>query len=281
MQPQKNKITEKQFLRALVASVCSILLCLTGLVGTTWAWHTLTISSEDNTIRVGAFGVDVAVTSNNGGTANPTSGELTYDLPAGEYTVRISCSGENTIPGYCVVKLADQVFETIRLNPLNSGAEKPSTIEFAVKVAEPSKKTDSEGEGTGEQQTRGIYTARLQIVPMWGDPAGISELVGEALSEITNGVVSTSDPESAPSTPDESTPNESTPNESTPTESTPNESTPNESTPNESTPNESTPNESTPNESTPDESTPDDSGTQPSGDEEATETKETENTSED
>jgi len=260
MQHKQNKITEKQFLRVLISSAFGIVLCLICLVGTTWAWYTLTISSEDNTIRVGSFAAEVAVTSNDGGTAIPASGELTYGLPAGEYTVRISSSTGNTVPGYCVIKFAGQTHETVRLYPAGSGDGKPSAVEFTVKVGVPVQQNDPEGEGTGEKQTREIYTAQLQIIPMWGEPALTGDLLGGTVVEITNGAEAVSDSEPSEdteeSTPDDSTPDDSTPTESTPTESTPTESTPTESTPTESTPTESTPTESTPTESTPTESTP-------------------------
>ena len=48
-----QKVTEKQLLRVLTASICSIVLCMTCLAGTTWALFTVTIENTDNVIQIG------------------------------------------------------------------------------------------------------------------------------------------------------------------------------------------------------------------------------------
>lgn len=60
--PENEKVTEKHLMRVLISSVCSILLCMTCLVSTTWAWFTVSISSENNVIGIGQWTEPTAVT---------------------------------------------------------------------------------------------------------------------------------------------------------------------------------------------------------------------------
>ncbi len=45
--PTGQQVTEKYLHQALVSSICSILLCMACLVGTTWAWFTVTIKTDE------------------------------------------------------------------------------------------------------------------------------------------------------------------------------------------------------------------------------------------
>ena len=51
--PAGQKVTEKHFFRICIASVCGILLCLSCLVGTTWAWFTVSVENTGNEIWIG------------------------------------------------------------------------------------------------------------------------------------------------------------------------------------------------------------------------------------
>lgn len=59
--PENEKVTEKHLMRVLISSVCSILLCMTCLVSTTWAWFTVSITSENNVIGIGQWTEPAAV----------------------------------------------------------------------------------------------------------------------------------------------------------------------------------------------------------------------------
>lgn len=48
----EEKLTEKRLLQVLVSSVCSMLLCMSCLAGTTWAWFTVSVENHDNEIRI-------------------------------------------------------------------------------------------------------------------------------------------------------------------------------------------------------------------------------------
>jgi len=56
-----EKVTEKCLLRVLVSTICSILLCMSCLLGTTWAWFTVSVVDAGNVIQIGP---EVAVTVN-------------------------------------------------------------------------------------------------------------------------------------------------------------------------------------------------------------------------
>lgn len=51
--PKEEKVTEKSLRRVLTASVCSILICMSCLVGSSWAWFTSTLENTGNVIQIG------------------------------------------------------------------------------------------------------------------------------------------------------------------------------------------------------------------------------------
>ena len=51
--PEGEKITEQVFCRVLISSICSMLLCMACLAGTTWAWFTVSIENTGNVIEIG------------------------------------------------------------------------------------------------------------------------------------------------------------------------------------------------------------------------------------
>ena len=48
-----EKVTEKCLLRVLVSTICSILLCMSCLLGTTWAWFSVSVVDAGNVIQIG------------------------------------------------------------------------------------------------------------------------------------------------------------------------------------------------------------------------------------
>ena len=49
---EKTKVTENLFNKVLISAVCTILLCMTCLVSTTWAWFTVSIENTGNVIQI-------------------------------------------------------------------------------------------------------------------------------------------------------------------------------------------------------------------------------------
>ena len=81
--PKGQKVTEKQLLRVLTASICSIVLCMSCLVGTTWALFTVSIENTDNVIQIGEPSVSVVE-----GKTKLDSGKTT--LEKGTHTIQIT-----------------------------------------------------------------------------------------------------------------------------------------------------------------------------------------------
>lgn len=50
--PEGQKVTEKHLRRVLISSICGILLCMSCLASTTWAWFTVSIENKGNVIQV-------------------------------------------------------------------------------------------------------------------------------------------------------------------------------------------------------------------------------------
>lgn len=59
--PKEQKITEGYLRQVLISSVCGILLCMSCLAGTTWAWFTVSIENCDNVIQIGRPEVKLTV----------------------------------------------------------------------------------------------------------------------------------------------------------------------------------------------------------------------------
>lgn len=51
--PDGEKVTEKALRKVLISSICAILLCMTCLVSTTWAWFAVSIENTGNVIQLG------------------------------------------------------------------------------------------------------------------------------------------------------------------------------------------------------------------------------------
>ena len=72
--PEGKKITEKMFGKVLLSSVCSIFLCMACLIGTTWAWFTVSIENTENEIWIGEPKINLTV-----GGSNYDSGAIISD----------------------------------------------------------------------------------------------------------------------------------------------------------------------------------------------------------
>lgn len=84
--PTGQKVTEKCLHRVLISSICSILLCMACLAGTTWAWFAVSIENTGNVIQIGTPEVKLMV---NGESFN--SGK---ELPAGKNEILIEHANE-------------------------------------------------------------------------------------------------------------------------------------------------------------------------------------------
>lgn len=59
--PTGQKVTEKHLRRVLISSISSILLCMSCLVGSTWAWFAVSIENTGNVIEIGTPEIKLTV----------------------------------------------------------------------------------------------------------------------------------------------------------------------------------------------------------------------------
>lgn len=85
--PEGKTITEKNLYRVLISSICSILLCMGCLAGTTWAWFAVSIENEENVIAL-ASNPKVVITVNDAGF------DSSSNLGSGTHIVRVTHASE-------------------------------------------------------------------------------------------------------------------------------------------------------------------------------------------
>ena len=92
--PNGEKVTEKALRKVLISSICSILLCMTCLVSTTWAWFVVSIENTGNEIAIAAVTPTVTITATEGTVTELSNGG--YTLTKGVYSVNVSFTKEVT-----------------------------------------------------------------------------------------------------------------------------------------------------------------------------------------
>ena len=130
--------------RALIASVISLMLCFTMLLGTTYAWFTDETSTNGNTLTSGSFDLHIlSVTQVSDNASAASNIEITPDgigyrchLPAGTYTVTLQLTAESTVKGHCMVRLGDTVqYTNVILRSQADGADDRFTFTLVVPQA--------------------------------------------------------------------------------------------------------------------------------------------------
>ena len=165
--PEGEKITEKHLTRVLVSSICSILLCMSCLVSTTWAWFAVSVENTGNVINIGTYSVTTTVTRvSDGEQIQPTSlYQHGYYLTEGEYSVKVELQ-EGSVGGYCEVYVGGELLGTLVLGQKTKmrTVQLPST-ELVIKVNEAVPVMTMSGQGEAEPMPN------LVIVPTWGRTA--------------------------------------------------------------------------------------------------------------
>lgn len=96
--PTNEKVTEKHLYRVLLCSVCSILLCMGCLAGTTWAWFTVSIENTGNVIQIAELKVNAVITLASEAETQESDGsagaenEMLLPNADGSYTLESGCS---------------------------------------------------------------------------------------------------------------------------------------------------------------------------------------------
>lgn len=140
--PEGKRITEKYLYRVLILSVCSVLLCMGCLVGTTWAWFAVSIENTDNVIEIGEPSAALRVD----GTEAVSGRELT----SGEHTINVTNSGtadvfnkkstlyvtfsvNGTVKGYVALEHTANIKITIS-EQTNDGADPAAVVAAAAET---------------------------------------------------------------------------------------------------------------------------------------------------
>lgn len=92
--PDDQRVSEKQMLRVLICTACSILLCMSCMVGSAWAWFTVNLESSGNAIQIASVETQLSVTKGGSPVAPETNGS--YKLTSGIYTVTVSASTDSS-----------------------------------------------------------------------------------------------------------------------------------------------------------------------------------------
>ena len=112
-----EKLSDKAFSHFVFMSLLTIIICIFGLCGATYAWFVASTDSSENIVRSGVFELDIRVTDPLGGevTVNENvRGNATYTLGAETtYTVTLGVSENTTVSrGHCVVYVNDEIYST-------------------------------------------------------------------------------------------------------------------------------------------------------------------------
>ena len=148
-----DKITEQALTRSIFSSVLSILVCMTCLIGLTWAWFTAAEQGASNTLEAGEFKMEITVTGD-----GVTEGEDGYSI-IGAATVTLERTGCGKA-GFCLVSIR---------------GTSDSYSSFATKCI-------SAGEDFSFTVNNDGGWMQIQLTPVWGVPSTVSILNGGNLS---------------------------------------------------------------------------------------------------
>lgn len=156
--PTGQKVTEKHLRRVLVSSICGILLCMSCLAGTTWAWYTVEIENRGNEIQIATVTADVNVLDAASNAVQPDE-DGNYTFATGKYTVQINLESDATEaknPVYVVISVSsgeENAYYYLTFENGNKAAEQilqvgadGSTVRFSVSWVRPVSATAVNGE---------------------------------------------------------------------------------------------------------------------------------------
>ena len=157
---KKEKLSDRVFLRIMITSIIGILLCISSLSATTWAWFTASEDNVGNVISSGKLDLRITVTDSLGDevSSTPLDKSSIYILAAGVYTVTLTVADTSTVTkGFSTVKAGGVTYKT---GAANTGETNP--ISFTLSV--------------GEDDTTVVFDT------MWGLPAEPDVLDGGTLT---------------------------------------------------------------------------------------------------
>lgn len=128
----KRSMTETEFVRFLLPSLLSILLCAVCLISLTWAWFSEEVVSGDNIIRAGSFEVTVQLDGNE--LVGAEKVEATLQVTAsGEQPHKLTISPRSDISGYCIIKVTSGGVVTQYQTPVLNSNSASYEVSITVK----------------------------------------------------------------------------------------------------------------------------------------------------
>lgn len=95
--PTGEKVTEKALRRVLISSICSILLCMTCLAGSTWAWFAESVENKEIVIKIAKAERSVSVKLADDDSEVALSKEGNYDLKQGtKYKIAVAVQSDSS-----------------------------------------------------------------------------------------------------------------------------------------------------------------------------------------
>ena len=116
--PSGERVMERHLRRVLVSSVCSILLCMSMLVGTTWAWFTVSVENTGNVIEIAQSSMSVEFQTHDGTVTPDNAGG--YILSPGTYNILFNWQNNaqgndlgTALPAYGVMTIVKNSIATV------------------------------------------------------------------------------------------------------------------------------------------------------------------------
>lgn len=132
--PDGEKVTEKALRRVLISTISSILLCMTCLVSTTWAWFAVSIENTGNVINIGKPEINLTVDGSSYESGSP--------LPSDDYILSIVHANEvddfqkkSTL--YVTLNIQNDGGTTTVFTTLNEGNNYSATINIENSTEKP------------------------------------------------------------------------------------------------------------------------------------------------
>lgn len=188
-----EKLTERSFMRSIAVCVISMILCMSFLASTTWAWYTGTITSAGNVIEISNYqiGVTVIKTDNDSEQNVEAKTDGSYLLEAGSYQVTLKALGTAST-GYCkIVVSGNTYYYTEPLYYTATGGATESTVQNDG-VALASETTETK-KGSITISLTLEECATVKFIPCWGTYSGTDVIADNAAITITSAAQTDSD----------------------------------------------------------------------------------------
>lgn len=141
--PKHGKIREKVMLSRIVMTVTIVIMCLTAMSITAYAYFSYNVTSASNIIKAANFEANVSITikdSNNDPITVTKDGKVqTANLEAGNYTIELSRGNSTAHKGFCVITIGDKTYYTDQIGIDVDKNLTEATVKFELWLSSPTK----------------------------------------------------------------------------------------------------------------------------------------------